>query len=157
MGWKGIFLRASLGVLALSAALVVFAGYEYHEVFGGGKEVYETIPPDLPAMKPTAILIFTKTNGFRHGDSIAAGTKALVDLISNRGWSSFVTDNSAVFNQAQLAKFKAVICNNTSGNNLLPAQQAAFTQYMTDGGGFVGIHASGGDPSYKWRWYVDTL
>ena len=32
-----------------------------------------------------------------------------------------------------------------------------FRSYIEHGGGFVGVHGSGGDPSYFWDWYVDTL
>jgi len=154
---KTILRRGLIGLVLLISALAAFAAYKYYMVFGGGDDVFETVPPTLPPMKPVAILIFTKTNGYRDGPSIAAATTALRAIIAKRGWSSFVTENGAIFNAAQLARFKAVVGNNTRGNNLLPAQQAAFRRYVEQGGGFVGIHGAGGDPHYSWRWYVETL
>ena len=149
----------TLGVLSLLiAGAAGFAAYRYYMWFGGGGDVFETVPPTLPDdMKPTAILIFTKTNGFRDEAGISASTRALQAIAARSGWSAFVTENGAVFNPQQLARFKAVVCSNSSGNNLLPAQEAAFRSYVENGGGFVGIHGAGGDPSYVWRWYVETL
>jgi uncharacterized protein len=152
-----IIVRSMIVLAAAIVALLALAGYKFYMVFMGGDDVYETVPPQLPEMKATAILIFTKTNGFRDEASIDAATRALVDICAKRGWSSFVTDNAAVFNPSQLASFKVVVGNNISGNNLLPDQQAALIQYMENGGGFVGVHGAGGDLSYKWRWYVETL
>jgi uncharacterized protein len=79
------------------------------------------------------------------------------DIASRRGWGIFETENGAVFNTAQLGRFKAVVWNNVSGDVLTSPQQEAFKSYIEAGGGFVGVHGSGGDPSYRWRWYVDTL
>ena len=154
---KTVAVRVLLSTLIVVGALAAFAGYKFYMVFGGGGDVYETVPPRLPKLKPVAILIFTKTNGFRHGDAIAAADDTLVNIARKRGWSSHVTDNAAVFNPAQLAQFKVIVANNTSGNNFLPDQQEALKEYLANGGGFVGIHAAGGDPSYRWRWYVETL
>ena len=34
---------------------------------------------------------------------------------------------------------------------------ARFKGWVEAGGGFVALHGAGGDPSYKWQWYVDNL
>jgi type 1 glutamine amidotransferase len=155
---RKIILRGLLVLALLVSGAAAFGAYKYYMWFGGGGEVFETDAPQLPAdMHPTAILVFTKTNGFRDDASVEAATEALQTIAAKRGWTAFVTDNGAVFNPVQLARFKAVVGNNISGNNLLPIQQAAFRDYMEKGGGFVGIHGAGGDPSYVWRWYVETL
>ena len=36
-------------------------------------------------------------------------------------------------------------------------QRAAFKAFVEKGGGFVGIHAAGGDFSYAWDWYINAL
>jgi len=69
----------------------------------------------------------------------------------------YQTENGAVFNPEQLSRFDAVVFNNVSGNVFTPEQRAALESWVESGGGFVGIHGSGGDPSYKWQWYVDEL
>jgi len=144
-----------LGILILGCA--AFMGFNFYRVYYG-KHVYETTPPELPAqLNETAVLIFSKTNGFRDDAAVNAANQALKQLAQKRGWSAFVTENGAVFNPDMLRRFKAVVWNNTSGDTLNAEQKQAFRNYIEDGGGFVGIHGAGGDPHYEWRWYVDTL
>ena len=127
---------------------------------------FDTAPPDLPAdLKPGGVLIFSKTNGYRDEPAIQASNAALAAVATMRGWPSFVTENAAVMNPAQLAKFALVVWNNTSGDILDPSQRAAFQHWVEQGGSYLGIHGAGGDPVVSpghtsladWKWYVDTL
>jgi uncharacterized protein len=119
---------------------------------------YDENPPALPeTLRPPAVLVFAKTNGFRDDASIDAARGALEAIGARNGWSLFFTDNGAVFNPVALARFSAVIWNNVSGDALTLTQQRSLKAYVTAGGGFVAIHGSGGDPYYVWDWYVDTL
>src|SRR6185437_1852044 len=119
---------------------------------------YDTVAPQLPAgLKDPAILVFSKTNGYRHAEAIPAANAAIASLAEKNGWSVFFTENGAVFNAADLSRFRATIWNNTSGDVLNEEQKEAFRNYIENGGGFVGIHGAGGDFSYDWRWYVETL
>jgi type 1 glutamine amidotransferase len=146
---------AVLGVLLLAGTGV--AAWQYYQWFGGGGDVFEREPPVLPkSLGAVPLLVFTKTNGFRH-DSIPASVEALKAIAAENGWTIFETNSGAVFNADQLAHFKAVIFSNVSGNVLLPEQRAAFEQYLHAGGGYLGIHGAGGDPSYDWRWYLEEL
>jgi type 1 glutamine amidotransferase len=120
--------------------------------------IYDTVQPTLPFnLDKPAILIFSKTNGFREEKAMLASDIALVDIAEAEGWSYFVTENAAVFNPEQLKRFQVVVWNNTSGDLLTEEQRAAFKSYVEGGGGFVGVHGAGGDPKYEWKWYVDTL
>ena len=121
--------------------------------------VYDSVPPQIPAeiKGPNAILIFSKTNGYREEPAIQASNNALVSITKKRGWPSFVTENAAIMNAEQLARFKLVIWNNTSGDLLTEPQRAAFKTWMENGGSFVGTHGAGGDPHYDWPWYPETL
>jgi type 1 glutamine amidotransferase len=121
--------------------------------------VYDSVPPEIPAdiKGSNAILIFSKTNGYREEPAIQASNAALVAITKKRGWPSFVTENAAVMNAEQLGRFKLVIWNNTSGDVLTEAQRAAFKTWMENGGAFVGTHGAGGDPKYEWAWYPETL
>ena len=57
--WTLIVVAVMAVVLAVSVGLVLRRVYY-------GKHVYETVPPALPAQVATpAILVFSKTNGFR--------------------------------------------------------------------------------------------
>lgn len=147
-------------LLALSAVMlfaIALAGFGFYRVYYG-KHVYETVPPTLPDRLPEpAILVFSKTNGFRQDDAVQAANAALAAMAQRNGWSVFFTENGAAFNPDMLRRFKATVWNNTSGDVLNAAQKAAFRSYIENGGGFVGIHGAGGDPHYEWRWYVDTL
>jgi type 1 glutamine amidotransferase len=129
---------------------------------------FDKTPPELPAdLKSGGVLIFSKTNGFREEAGIEASDAALAAIAKERGWPYFVTENGAVMNPAQLAKFKLVIWNNTSGDTLDETQRAAFKTWMENGGSFLGIHGAGGDPAgtegpgrstaAAWKWFVDTL
>jgi uncharacterized protein len=89
------------------------------------------------------VLVFTKTNGFKHG-SIGAGVTMITELgNSNKLWNTTQTNDANDFTATNLAKYKAVIWCNTSGDNLLnDSQKKAFENFIKNGGGFVGIHAA---------------
>ncbi len=120
--------------------------------------IYETKPPELPSdLGGPALLVFTKTNGFRHEEAIPAGLERVEEIAARRGWSIFHTENGAVFNAEQLARFSATIWHNTSGDTLNEEQKRGFKAWLESGGGFVGIHGAGGDRGYDWEWYVEEL
>jgi hypothetical protein len=81
------------------------------------------VRPELPGdLKPGGVLIISKTNGFREEAAIQASDTALAAICHERGWPYFVTDNGAVMNKEQLAKFKLVVWNNNSGDTLTADQ-----------------------------------
>ena len=112
------------------------------------------IPADLP--RP-AILVFGKITGFRDSPSVNAAEAALKGIAARHGWGIVFTDRGGVFNAGDLARFDAVVWNNVSGDALTLPQRAAFRRYIENGGGYAGIHGSGGDPQFFWDWYADTL
>jgi uncharacterized protein len=146
-------------VLALVTGVAAWWQWDLvQRLFMGGVKVYETTPPKMPAdIKRPAILVFSKTNGFRHEVPIKRAHKIYADMAAKNGWGHFQTENGATFSPEILARFDAVIFNNVSGDNLTVDQRAAFKAFLEKGGGFVAIHASGGDFSYKWKWYVNEL
>lgn len=110
----------------------------------------------LPKGKPR-LLVFEKITGFRDGPSVEAARAALRAMAERKGWALVVTDKGGAFSPDILGQFDAVIWNNVSGDVLTVTQRKAFQDYLENGGGFVGMHGSGGDPVYFWDWYVDTL
>ncbi len=146
-------------VLALLIGVLIFWQWDlFQRLFMGGVKVYETTPPVLPAnIKRPAILVFTKTNGFRHAETIVAANKLLENLATKNGWGYYQTENGATFSPALLAQFDSIVFNNVSGDPFTPEQRAAFKAHLEGGAGFVGIHGSGGDFSYAWDWYVNDL
>ncbi|WP_010182593.1 ThuA domain-containing protein [Aquimarina agarilytica] len=105
------------------------------------------------------VLVFHKTEGFRH-ESIPEGIEMIEDLgIANGIWTTDNTTDASEFNASNLANYKVVVWCNTSGNGLLNSeQQTAFENYIKAGGGFVGIHAA--TDTYRdrsWPFYNDLV
>lgn len=119
---------------------------------------YDNDRPSLPADLPReSLLVFGKITGFRDSPSVNAAETALRAIAARHGWGIVFTDKGGVFNARDLSRFKAVVWNTISGDALTIPQRAAFRRYVEHGGGFAGIHGSGGDPQFFWDWYADTL
>lgn len=101
--------------------------------------------------KQSAILIFSKTEGFRHA-SIETGVQAIKELAKQKNIKAVHSEDAGYFQPDSLNSFDAVVFLSTTGNILNDQQQQAFKQFIQDGGGFVGIHAAA-DTEYEWPWY----
>jgi hypothetical protein len=112
---------------------------------------FDHVAPEVPDVPRPAVLIVSKTNGYRH-DSIEQAVPAIEELVAARGWSSYATENAAIFNPEALAKFDVIVFANASGDIYTPDQRAAFQAFLARGGGFVGLH-SAGDGSHP-DWFV---
>lgn len=149
------------GVLLLLAYFAISIARNYDTIqraLLGGVKVYETVPPEIPAdLVQPAILVFSKTNGYRHEAAIPVANALFAELAQGQGWGYYQTENGAAFTPAILSRFDAVVFNNVSGNVFTPEQRQALKNFVETGGGFVGVHGSGGDFSYDWRWYVEHL
>ncbi len=118
---------------------------------------YDEVPPELPAdLARPAVMIFTKTNGFRHEEAIPAGVAFFRELGARRGWSIFHTENGAAFEPEVLERFDAVVWHQTSGDVLNDGQKASFRAWLAAGHGWLGTHAAG-DGSHTWPWYRENL
>lgn len=103
------------------------------------------------------VLLFEKMTGFRDTPSVLAAKAAFTELAKRNGWALAVTDKGGAMHPSVLKQFDVVIWNNVSGDVLTLTQRKAFRAFIENGGGFVGIHGSAGDPVYFWDWYPDTL
>lgn len=119
--------------------------------------VIDSIPPGLPQLRPGAVLILSKTNGFRDPEQITAAQAVIARLVRGQRRDVFATENAAIANPRDLARFAVIVFNSTSGDIFTPDQRAAFKSWVERGGGVVLLHGAGGDPSYAWRWWPDTL
>jgi type 1 glutamine amidotransferase len=121
----------------------------------------DTKPPQLPvgfgANGSVAILIFSKTAGYRHTDAIPAAERAVREIAARRGWQVFQTENAAIFDPALLASVDVVFGNNITGDCWTAAQKTAFRDWIEAGGGFVGVHGAAGTEYEYWPWYQDVL
>lgn len=150
-------LKITLYTLLVVILLAFTAGGLFIYKISYGFNFYETEAPKLPAnLGDRSVLLFSKTNAFRHGEAIKASIPVFQQMAEENGWSIFVTNNGAVFNPEQLQRFDVVIWNNTSGKVLNLEQREYFKNYLENGGGFVGIHAAG-DNSHQWDWYEDEV
>ncbi|MBR9998453.1 MAG: ThuA domain-containing protein [Cyclobacteriaceae bacterium] len=99
----------------------------------------------------TKVLIFTKTKGFRH-QSIEKGREVLASLLQAENIRVDSTENAELFTNKNLKQYDALIFLNTTGDLFDEKQQQVLVNYIRNGGGYVGIHAST-DAEYDWPWY----
>ncbi|GIF75023.1 ThuA domain-containing protein [Asanoa siamensis] len=115
----------------------------------------ENGPPALRsqarAPKNYKVLVFTKTAGVRR-PSIQDGVATIRALAQDNGFTVTASQNAADFTAENLAKFRAVVFLNTTGDILNPTQQAAFEGYIKAGGGYVGVHAAA-ETEPDWAFY----
>jgi uncharacterized protein len=102
-----------------------------------------------------AVLVYSHTTGFRHL-SIEDGVAAIEGLGVDHGFAVEHTEDPAIFTDADLARFDAVIFLNTTGDVMTDDGRAAFERYVRDGGGWVGVH-SAADTEYDWPFYGELL
>jgi type 1 glutamine amidotransferase len=106
-------------------------------------------------VEPFSVLLFSRTAGYRH-DSIPAAIAALSNLQGTGGYLVEATEDPRRFTAAELARFKVVVFLMTTGDVLDDEQQAAFEQWIGQGGGYLGIH-SASDTEYDWPFYGDLV
>jgi type 1 glutamine amidotransferase len=125
-------------------------------------------PSDTPTdtgPDSVSILLFAATAGFRHGN-IEYGLEQLRGLDSRIAAETGATDVSFETIATDASRFPAdadslrqydtVVWFNTTGDVLDADQQAAFEAYVTNGGGYAGIHAAA-DTEYDWEFYGSLL
>ena len=148
-----ILILVAVAGLGLAAIWQVGA---WHLVFPSHQ--HDAVAPALPDnLASPAVLVFSKTNAFRHRDGIAGGAEAIGSIARDHGWGLYHTENGAVFNARDLARFDAVVFLNASGDMLNAAQERDFEAWLQAGGGWLGIHSAGDDSHLAWRWYRDNL
>lgn len=142
----------------------------------GALEKISAALPEKPFAKPNKVrtlLVFSKTNGFRHA-SIATGKLAFTEMGKKTGaFETVISDDLANFEADALKKFDAVCFLSTTMNVFSPkaaefkamseADQKVATErelrikanlmnFVKSGGGFIGIHAAT-DTFYDWPEY----
>ena len=154
------FKKIIMGLVLLALGYFVYQMFNFGIAFYRaeiGFENFDTHPPQLSLdTNDFNILIYSKTNGWIHEDAIEAAKEVFPQLGIQNNWKVTVADNGAIFNDQQLAYFDVLVWNNVTGQTLNKEQRKAFKKYITNGGGFVGIHGTG-DSSHHWDWYYDEL
>ncbi|MFH8756101.1 ThuA domain-containing protein [Streptomyces atroolivaceus] len=135
---------ASIALMVLSALLALIAGSVVAASF-----------PRTPAA-PFRVLVYSGS-ALAPQDVVRAGVDAVRELGARNGFGVEASDDPGVFDDAELARFHAVVFNNTSaareeGSGLGEGGRAALRKYIRAGGGWVGLHdASAG--ARDWDWY----
>ncbi len=106
---------------------------------------------EAPTKRPDLVLVFTKTEGYRH-ESIATGVKTLRELGRKNNFIVLRTESEEDFTAENLANYQAVVFLSTTGDILNEEEQTAFENYIKSGGSYLGIHAAA-DTEYEWDWY----
>ncbi len=96
-------------------------------------------------------LLFSETQAFRHSN-LDEGITAIQQLAASNNFTVTTSEDSSVFNDANLEQYEVVIFLSTTGDVLTATEQAAFERYIEGGGGYAGIHAAS-DTEYDWPWY----
>ncbi|MFD0745944.1 ThuA domain-containing protein [Phytohabitans flavus] len=118
--------------------------------------VVSAMPAPAQAAPRFRVLVFSKVTNFYH-DSIPAGVAAIEQMGAANNFEVEATIDAAAFTDANLARFDALVFNNTnslptSGDLLNAAQRAAFQRFIQGGGGWVGLHAATASER-NWTWY----
>ncbi|MEV4756610.1 ThuA domain-containing protein [Micromonospora sp. NPDC049559] len=115
-----------------------------------------TTPTPASAAPRFRVLVFSKVTNYYH-DSIPAGVAAIQQLGAANNFEVEATTDAGAFTEANLARFDALVFNNTnstpeSGDLLDAAQRAALQGFVRAGGGWVGLHAASASER-DWAWY----
>ncbi len=155
-------------LLALAALLVLLAGLLLAGIYRSGawhlvfpSHDHDAVAPEISADfwagADLRVLVFTKTNSFRHEEGIAGARRLLDEIAARRGFALYHSENGALFNATDLARFDVVVFSNASGDMLSGEQERAFEQWLAAGGGWLGIHSAGDSSHAAWTWYRDEL
>ncbi|MDR1818114.1 MAG: ThuA domain-containing protein [Puniceicoccales bacterium] len=114
-------------------------------------------PEAAAAEKTFNVLVYSRTNGFRHHDAINAGKPFFEKQGEALGFGVKTSEDPNEFSAENLKKYQAVVLLNTTGNFLddksgsanEEARKNAFEQWVKDGGAVVGLH-SATDGYAKW-------
>jgi len=87
------------------------------------------------------VLVFTRTNGYRH-ESIEAGVRAVAALASDDGFSCDHTEDPQAFTAQSLSRYAVVVWLSTMGDVLDDPQRTAFAAWLHEGGVFAGVHSA---------------
>lgn len=111
------------------------------------------LPDSFAASSPVRVLVYQRNGkGFVH-DNLAASAACLRELGAQHGFGVDVSSNAAVFADAALGRYQAVIFANSNNEAFdTEDQRAAFQRFIRAGGGFMGIHSSTGSER-QWAWF----
>jgi type 1 glutamine amidotransferase len=100
------------------------------------------------------MVVYSRTEAFRHQDAIAAGTTLLQQIGDEQDFELVVTEENAFL--ADLDSFEIVFFLNPTGDVFDEPEQQVFEAWMTRGGAFAGTHAAV-DAEFGWPFYHEVI
>ncbi|CAE6385484.1 unnamed protein product [Rhizoctonia solani] len=123
----------------------------------GSFAVAQESTPDYKNNLLAKVLLFTRTDGFRH-DSIPTAVEQLQVWAPYYNISFDASEDPEKFTTENLAQYDALLFVHTSGNIFDSAGQTAFEDYLAKGGNFAAVHAASTTYMLKpWAPWTDTL
>ena len=101
------------------------------------------------------ILVFTKTDGYRH-EVIPEASKTLMELGENNHWTLTFTEDAGLFTKSFLQRFDVIVFLQTINNIFDTKEKRAFQQFIRSKKGFVAIH-TGTITEMEWPWYEELI
>ncbi|ADD41499.1 ThuA domain-containing protein [Stackebrandtia nassauensis] len=119
--------------------------------------VLATPQPASAAADGPRVLVFTKVSDPKQAHRSTPEAVNLLEMNGRRyGYNVDASADAAKFSAKSLADYDVVMFLNTYGDVLDDGQQKAFQTWMSDGGGFVGVHgAARTEPD--WDYYHDLV
>ena len=166
-------------VAALAFFAVAYNPAKEQPPAGAAEKIAEAIPPEPYATpeKPRKLLVFSRTNGFRH-KSIVTGKLALSEMGKKTGaYEAVISDDLSNFEKDKIGQFDAICFLSTTQNPFSPFKdellklsdeekaealkyemqlKESLMAFVKGGGGFIGIHAAT-DTFYEWAEYGEMI
>lgn len=115
-------------------------------------------PRSYDYMPEEATLVFMATSNWRHDSGIAGSSAFWAREADTNGSGFFLTEDSRVFSDENLSKFKVIVLNSVTGGVLSKEQQASVERFVKAGGGIIAQHGSGDSSLAKtWPWWEEQL
>jgi type 1 glutamine amidotransferase len=144
-------------ILMLSFVVLFYALKQSQPQIFADPVINRELPKFRRPITEPSILVFSKTNAFRHKEAIEAGQQLFKNLAAKNNWNLYTTENAAVFNTQQLLQVNVVVWLCATNPALTDAQQKGFKDYLYSGGSLLAIHSAGDDSHKKWPWYQQQV
>lgn len=105
-----------------------------------------------PRSGPFKMVLYSRTEEFRHISAIPAGTALLQEIADEQGFELLVTEENAFL--AELDSVEIVFFLNTTGDVFDDAEQEIFEAWLKQGGAFAGTH-SAVDTEKAWPFFAE--
>lgn len=116
-------------------------------------------PPEGPYAPRTGsfkMLVYSKTAGFRHDESITTGREMLNAIATQQGFEVKFTETNEEITVEGLSNYEIVFFLNSTGNIFSDQEQQAYQEWMeTHDGAFAGVH-SATDTENGWGFYSEV-